>query len=154
MVNMTMRGWMTMTLIAAVLSSPHSIAQSSRDASSREPPAGGTDERPTQLIRMGLDDPALKLTATQKFRIDNLVDSYLVEQRALVAKFPPSEDGRPPGQEMHKAIAEVRSRFAASVNRELDETQRKAWEAVQQAARPRRGVTQIGTESVKLPQPK
>ncbi len=98
----------------------------------------GAQDRPGTIERMGLNDPALKLTAAQKTEIDKIIDGHLAEQKALAAKYPMTP-GSPPGQEAMQARRAARDNLNTALGKVLNDEQRKAWEAAQAARRPQMG---------------
>jgi hypothetical protein len=98
----------------------------------------GPADKATTIERMGLNDPALKLTAAQKADIDKLADAYVTDQKALAAKYPMAQ-GSPPSQEGMQARRDAREKFTAAVGKVLNDEQRKTWEAAQAARRPPMG---------------
>lgn len=108
------------------------------------PPRGGgmgmmgAADRPTTIERMGLNDPALKLTAAQKSEIDKIVDGYLAEQKTLAEKYPMTP-GSPPGQDAMQARRTARDNLNTALGKVLNDEQRKSWEAAQAARRPQMG---------------
>lgn len=98
----------------------------------------GPVDKASTIERMGLNDPALKLTAAQKAEIDKVAEAYVAEQKALGEKYPMGQ-GTPPSQEGMQARRAAREKFTAAVGKVLDEGQRKTWEAAQAARRPPMG---------------
>lgn len=98
----------------------------------------GPADKATTIERMGLNDPALKLTAAQKGEIDKITEAYVAEQKALGEKYPMAQ-GSPPSQEGMQARRTAREKFTAAVGKVLNDEQRKTWEAAQAARRPPMG---------------
>jgi len=98
----------------------------------------GPQDRPGTIERMGLNDPALKLTAAQKTEIDKIIDAYLADQKALAAKYPMTP-GSPPGQEAMQARRTARDNLNTALGKVLNDEQRKSWETAQAARRPQMG---------------
>ncbi len=110
----------------------------SSTAFAQAPPGGGMRapmDRPTVITRMGLDDPALKLSDAQKGQIDKLVDGYIAEQATLREKYPMTQ-GSPPSQEAMTAMRGARDNFTGAVGKVLNDSQRATWEASMAARRP------------------
>jgi hypothetical protein len=84
----------------------------------------GPADRPTTIERLGLKDPALKITAKQQGEIDKLVDNYLAEQKVLRAM---------------GAMRASREGLTSAIGNVLDDKQRAAWQAAQAARRPMMG---------------
>ena len=102
------------------------------------PPGGGMGgmrmgaaDRPTTEQRMGLTDPAMKLTAAQQSQIDKIVDAYLDDQKKLAEKYPMAQ-GSPPSQEAMAARQASRETMTTAVGKVLNDDQRKIFEAAQQ----------------------
>ncbi len=108
------------------------------------PPRGGgmgmmgPQDRPGTIERMGLNDPALKLTAAQKTGIDKIVDGYLAEQKTLAEKYPMTP-GSPPSQDAMQARRSARDNLNTALGKVLNDEQRKSWEAAQAARRAQMG---------------
>jgi hypothetical protein len=98
----------------------------------------GPADRPTTIERLGLKDPALKITAKQQGEIDKLVDNYLAEQKVLREKYPMTP-GSPPSQEAMGAMRASREGLTSAIGNVLDDKQRAAWQAAQAARRPMMG---------------
>jgi Spy/CpxP family protein refolding chaperone len=98
----------------------------------------GAADRPTTIERMGLNDPALKLTAAQQAQIDKIIDGYIAEQKTLAEKYPMTP-GSPPGQDAMQARRTARDNLNAALGKVLNDEQRKSWEAAQAARRPQGG---------------
>jgi Spy/CpxP family protein refolding chaperone len=103
------------------------------------PPPGGGMRPPADkagtIQRMGLDDPALKLSDAQKGQIDKIMDGYVAEQATLRAKYPMTQ-GSPPSQDMMTAMRTSRDNLNAAVGKVLNDSQRATWEATMAARRP------------------
>jgi len=95
----------------------------------------GPADRPTTIQRLGLDDPALKLSDAQKAQVDKLVDGYIAEQAKMREKYPMTQ-GSPPSQEMMGAMRASRESLNAAVGKVLNDSQRATWEAAMAARRP------------------
>lgn len=109
-------------------------------AVAQAPPGGmgmgmGPADRPTTIQRLGLDDPALKLSDAQKAQVDKLVDGYIAEQAKMREKYPMTQ-GSPPSQEMMGAMRSSRESLNAAVGKVLNDSQRATWEAAMAARRP------------------
>jgi Spy/CpxP family protein refolding chaperone len=98
----------------------------------------GPQDRPGTIERMGLNDPALKLTAAQKAEIDKIVDGYIAEQKTLAEKYPMTP-GSPPSQDAMQARRSARDNLNTALGKVLNDEQRKSWEAAQAARRPPMG---------------
>jgi Spy/CpxP family protein refolding chaperone len=98
----------------------------------------GPQDRPGTIERLGLNDPALKLTAAQKTEIDKIVDAYLAEQKVLAEKYPMTP-GSPPSQEAMQIRRTARENLNTALGKVLNDEQRKSWEAAQAARRPQMG---------------
>lgn len=148
----TVRGWVLAWLAAAAMAPMQVDAQTrSVEPGSAADSQLSSTERPVAISRQGLDDPALKLTTLQKARIDSLIEDYMTEQRRVAAGYLPSPGGGAPNAEMLRSMAANRDKLTSSVNKVLDESQRKTWEAAQKAALPRRGISPKGTVPAEWP---
>ena len=102
------------------------------------PPGGGMRgpmDRPSMISRLGLDDPALKLSGDQQKQIDKLVDGYIAEQTTMREKYPMTP-GSPPSQDMMTAMRSSRENLNTAVGKVLNDSQRATWEAAMAARRP------------------
>jgi Spy/CpxP family protein refolding chaperone len=119
---------------AAVMVSASAFAQ----APGGGPPGGGMRppmDRPAMISRMGLDDPALKLSGDQQKQIDKIMDGYIAEQATLREKYPMTQ-GSPPSQDMMTAMRSSRENLNTAVGKVLNDSQRATWEATMAARRP------------------
>jgi Spy/CpxP family protein refolding chaperone len=138
MVSKKMKGMLVATAAGAMISLG-AMAQ----APGGGPPGGGmgggmrmgAQDRPTTEQRMGLTDPALKLTADQQGKIDKLVDAYLEDQKKIAEKYPMTQ-GTPPSQEAMTARQTARTNLTGAIDKVLNDDQRKIFDAAQQRRGP------------------
>ena len=89
------------------------------------PPGGGgrpAMTRDSTEQRMGLTNPELKLTADQKTQVDKLVDGYVADMQKMMG------GGAPDMQAFMKA----RQDLVASIDKVLNDDQKKIFDAAQQ----------------------
>lgn len=82
------------------------------------------------IQRLGLGDPALKLSARQRAEIDNIIGVYVAEQQTLAAKQPITPGTRP----SEESIAARRAAFdqlSLAVGNVLNSEQRGLWQNAQ-----------------------
>ena len=123
-------------ILAATAAS--AVVMVSATAFAQAPPGGGMRppmDRAGMTQRLGLDDPALKLSDAQKGQIDKLMDGYIAEQATLREKYPMTQ-GSPPSQEMMTAMRSSRENLNTAVGKVLNDSQRATWEATMAARRP------------------
>jgi Spy/CpxP family protein refolding chaperone len=123
-------------ILAATAAS--AVVMVSATAFAQAPPGGGMRppmDKAGMIQRMGLDDPALKLSDAQKGQIDKIMDGYVAEQATLREKFPMTQ-GSPPSQEAMTAMRGARDNLNAAVGKVLNDSQRATWEATMAARRP------------------
>lgn len=94
---------------------------------------GGPMDKAGMMQRMGLDDPALNLTADQKTKIDKLLDGFMAEQSKMREQM---QSGSPPSQEAMTAMRATREKLNTDIGAVLNPAQKKTWEATMAARRP------------------
>jgi Spy/CpxP family protein refolding chaperone len=110
-------------VLGAVLSLTLSPLASSAEAPIRDIPRPG----PLQPKAQGLSNPALKLSESQRTRIDKIMESYLSEVKAQVDRN--SAPGAKRGVEAALASKKARDDMTAAVNQVLNESQRNVLKA-------------------------
>jgi hypothetical protein len=113
-------------LAALALTSTASSAEKSRETPTQKLPR--PPERP-QL--QGLNNPALKLTDSQRARINQILEGYLAEEKAVSQQY--AVQGAKPGAEAATTRKQSRERMEAAVEQVLNSSQRQTLKEAQAA---------------------
>jgi len=99
----------------------------------------GVIDRPLILKQVGLDEQAVGLTSEQKSQVDQIVDTFLAEDKALHEKYPVTPGVAPTPEALAARLA-ARKKMSNALRKVLTADQRKAWQAAlatrQQTSRP------------------
>jgi hypothetical protein len=99
------------------------IMLTSAASSAEAPPRGLPPAAERQPAVLGLSNPALNLSDSQKARLDEIMKSYVAGEKALFNQYSAPEAKH--GAEAALASKQARERMTAAVDQVLNESQRK-----------------------------
>jgi hypothetical protein len=131
--------------IALAIWETSAMAQVSTPKPLREPFTATIQEsRFATIQQLGLNNPELKLTKSQRVEIDKTIHAYVVEQNAVLSKLSDSTSGRQ-SQDALAMRSAARDRLFVSVGKMLTAQQREIMEAARAVRQTQRNSRNLGS---------
>lgn len=132
--HMVSKTWIAMLVVSASSITVMAAAQETRGTSAAGPVAtpAAAGDRTFVIQQFGLNNPALRLTTSQRAEIDKIVTAYVAERAVLNKNYPVRTDERP-SEASIQARQAASLKLAAALGGVMDTEQRRTWEAARAA---------------------